>query len=214
MSGADPVGTRPARRADVRSVGTTYTAAFLDDPVLRRIVSDVRRWWRGIPHFFRVTALDHLATMWVTSGLASAAAWVPPGHRVDRWHEARHGPGLLAVSRSRSLMACGSKGPCTRSSRRSPTGTSICSAPILPIRVGAAARPCSSRPSTGAMTRICRRTSSHRRRPTSLSTGVMASRSAASSVPWTGARRSGRCGAGRAEVGSISNGNVTYMNKT
>lgn len=53
---------------------------------------------------FRVTALDHLATTWVASGVTSVAVWAPPGHRVNRWREAIHGPGDLAVFRSRSLV--------------------------------------------------------------------------------------------------------------
>jgi ribosomal protein S18 acetylase RimI-like enzyme len=104
MSEADPVGARPARRPDVGSVGATLTAAFRDDPVWRWLVPDVRRWRRGVPHVFRVTALDHLATTWVASAVTSAAVWAPPGHRVDRWRQAMHGPGQLAVFRSHSLV--------------------------------------------------------------------------------------------------------------
>jgi GNAT superfamily N-acetyltransferase len=100
----DPGGARPAIRADVPAIGATHTAAFRDDPVWRWLVPDARRWRRGIPRVFRITALDHLATTWVTNGVTSAAVWAPPGHRVDRWREALHGPGQLAVFRSRALV--------------------------------------------------------------------------------------------------------------
>jgi len=104
MSGVHPVGVRPASQGDIRSVGSTHTAAFRDDPVWQWLVPDARRWRRGIPRVFRVTARDNLATTWVTSGVTSAAVWMPPGHRGDRWREAMHAPGDLAVFRSRSLV--------------------------------------------------------------------------------------------------------------
>lgn len=99
----DPVGARPATWDDVRAIGVTHTRAMRDDPVWRWLVPDDRRWRPGIPHVFRVSALDHLATTRVTTGVTSVAVWTPPGHRVDRWREARHGPGQLVVFRSRAL---------------------------------------------------------------------------------------------------------------
>ena len=104
MPTPEPLVARPATRHDVRAIGVTHTRAFGDDPVWRWLVPDDRRWKRGIPHVFRVAARDHLGTTWVTPGVTSVAVWAPPGHRVDRWREAMHGPGDLAVFRSRSLI--------------------------------------------------------------------------------------------------------------
>ena len=103
MPAPDPIVARSATRDDVRAIGVTHTRAFRDDPVSRWLVPDDRRWRRGIPHVFRVTALDHLATTWVTPGVTSVAVRAPPGHRVDRWREAMDGPGQLAVLRFRTL---------------------------------------------------------------------------------------------------------------
>ena len=201
MSGADPVDVRPVLRADVRSVGVTLTAAFRDNPVWRWLVPDPRRWRRGVPHVFRVTALDHLATTWVTSGVTSVAGWAPPGHWVNRWREAIHGPGDLAIFRSRSLVGLRLQEPMRKVHPQEPhwylyllgtdpfhQGRGHKSAVLQPVldRGDDDDLPASLESSKVADT---------------LATGITVSRSRRSSVLWTGAPSCGRGGAIHTDVG-------------